>query len=741
MKRIGVVIPAITDNLQSELLDGIFKCAAAADCDVIVFTTATNGLDFHIQSEIMEGEEQIYSLLERVRLDGVLFASQYFIKETVRSMISERIRAAGIPCVDLGGTALGYETVSIPQDEAICTVTDHVIARHHCRRLLFLAGYQENADSQQRLSGFLRAVKAHSCEYEIEYGDFWKGSAIRLGNAILQHERPMPDAIICASDMMAVHLCDTLQKGGLAVPEDIIVTGYDGHLSALSHFPSITTVSGGMRELGRRGAEKLLAQIGISPVPHTDDGLHILYGGSCGCVERMKGYEEAALLVQEFIRDEAEANEMFEMRINSDFITRASSVESLTELVALIDQTAHNLKNFRSMHWCLYPDWDGEPEHPDLIRKSAYPKQMLCILSKSAWQDGVQYGLFPTADCVPMLAKPHPPTLLYLLSLHASAQVFGYCGFAYENAADFTISILLFNLMSAAANGLRMLRHKRYAEYLQRKIEEASLYDKMTDMLSKKGLLQYLEKQEQAGTQNGMMIVTIAKLYANTQESGGGHLSDRVIQSELLLANAIRLLSGRKLQTARLDKQTFAIVFPLAERTAPAQFAEEMMMQLEVMIRKMQEGTAAAFLPEPYYVCGEVTAPAAQCLSALWDALNAHQPKENRFTGVGQFRRLRREIHRAPELNWTLGELSRRLNISKSYVQKLYKEHFGISFKDDLIDARIEMAKRLLQETDLRISEVAASCGYQNATHFMRQFRDKNGVSPSAFRQHDANTD
>ena len=36
MKRIGVIIPAITDNLRTELLDGVFKTASAADCDVIV---------------------------------------------------------------------------------------------------------------------------------------------------------------------------------------------------------------------------------------------------------------------------------------------------------------------------------------------------------------------------------------------------------------------------------------------------------------------------------------------------------------------------------------------------------------------------------------------------------------------------------------------------------------------------------------------------------------------------------
>ncbi|MCR5717775.1 MAG: AraC family transcriptional regulator, partial [Oscillospiraceae bacterium] len=105
------------------------------------------------------------------------------------------------------------------------------------------------------------------------------------------------------------------------------------------------------------------------------------------------------------------------------------------------------------------------------------------------------------------------------------------------------------------------------------------------------------------------------------------------------------------------------------------------------------------------------------------------------FFGVPQLKRLRREIYKAPELDWSLGELASRLHISKSYVQKLYKEHFGISYMDDLIEARIGLAKLLLKETDLRISDIAASCGYHNTTHFMRQFNDKTGMSPTAFRK------
>ena len=53
---------------------------------------------------------------------------------------------------------------------------------------------------------------------------------------------------------------------------------------------------------------------------------------------------------------------------------------------------------------------------------------------------------------------------------------------------------------------------------------------------------------------------------------------------------------------------------------------------------------------------------------------------------------------------------------------------------DDIINTRIDMTKHLLSSTDLQINEIASACGYQNSTHFMRQFKEKVGMTPSKFR-------
>jgi hypothetical protein len=63
----------------------------------------------------------------------------------------------------------------------------------------------------------------------------------------------------------------------------IIVTGFDGHLCAMSNFPSVMTISGAMFELGRAGTEKL---IGITE-NDKNSSMHIVFGASCACVECM----------------------------------------------------------------------------------------------------------------------------------------------------------------------------------------------------------------------------------------------------------------------------------------------------------------------------------------------------------------------------------------------------------------------------------------------------------------------
>jgi len=56
-----------------------------------------------------------------------------------------------------------------------------------------------------------------------------------------------------------------------------------------------------------------------------------------------------------------------------------------------------------------------------------------------------------------------------------------------------------------------------------------------------------------------------------------------------------------------------------------------------------------------------------------------------------------------------------------------------------LIETRIERPRRLLEETDLPIGQIAAACGYANRLYLSRPFRAVVGTAPTTFRaQHRA---
>jgi AraC-like DNA-binding protein/ligand-binding sensor protein len=81
-----------------------------------------------------------------------------------------------------------------------------------------------------------------------------------------------------------------------------------------------------------------------------------------------------------------------------------------------------------------------------------------------------------------------------------------------------------------------------------------------------------------------------------------------------------------------------------------------------------------------------------------------------------------------------LEEIARALNVSKFHFCRIFKQTTGQTFVTFLSCARIEKAKVLLINNDLRISEIAYEVGFQSLTHFNRIFRKFAGRSPTDYR-------
>lgn len=96
---------------------------------------------------------------------------------------------------------------------------------------------------------------------------------------------------------------------------------------------------------------------------------------------------------------------------------------------------------------------------------------------------------------------------------------------------------------------------------------------------------------------------------------------------------------------------------------------------------------------------------------------------------------LRNEIYDAPDRPWSVEMMADKVNFSPSYFQKIYREIFNVPCMTDVICARIERAKSLLMLTDMTARQIASACGYENETHFSRQFRQMIGKTPGEYRR------
>jgi len=89
-------------------------------------------------------------------------------------------------------------------------------------------------------------------------------------------------------------------------------------------------------------------------------------------------------------------------------------------------------------------------------------------------------------------------------------------------------------------------------------------------------------------------------------------------------------------------------------------------------------------------------------------------------------------LNQAEELSLT--KVAKAVNTSSFYFCKLFKKATGLNFTDYVSRVRIEKAKNLLLNPNLRISEIAFEVGFQSLTHFNRVFKKIIGQSPTQYR-------
>ena len=211
--------------------------------------------------EDVDRESAYLDLFREQRVNGVLITPASSATANL-----ERLRTAGIPVVlvdhEIADTS--FCSVSVDDVEGGHLAAAHLLQQGR-RRLMFVGGPSSIAQVTNRLEGARRAVSEVSgATLEvIEMPALTVLNGRAAGEAIVAREASLrPDAVFAANDLLAVGLVQGLTIfGGLRVPEDIALIGYDDIDFASAAVVPLSSVRQPAEEIGHTAVELLLKTI------------------------------------------------------------------------------------------------------------------------------------------------------------------------------------------------------------------------------------------------------------------------------------------------------------------------------------------------------------------------------------------------------------------------------------------------------------------------------------------------
>ncbi len=328
-KVIALCMAKFDGDDQRNFIKTFYDVCLSHNFKLQIFSTLT---DFYFESLTDAAEEQIFDLMEPDKYDAVLIFTSSFKRYDIPERIAQKVLKTGTPCFSMIAPLKGCINVLYSYYNSFEVVVRHMVEHHHPKYINFIAGFKDNEFSEERIEVYKKVLRENNIPIEddrIGYGEFWEAPAAAVLQTFLDSGKPI-DCIICANDMMAMEVCRRLRAKGIRVPEDIMVSGFDGVDLEKYHYPRLTTSRQDLEDFSEKIADVIdECADGLQIESEYEVGCKFRVGQSCGCN------------ILEFSRENVMemGKEIFDA--NRHERTISSHVESLFEKVPLLGNTEY----------------------------------------------------------------------------------------------------------------------------------------------------------------------------------------------------------------------------------------------------------------------------------------------------------------------------------------------------------------------------------------------------------------
>ena len=264
---IGIIVHELKSQFISSVLAGIEKVTTEAGYDLIIG---------HSSETYTKEVANVHNLFHK-RVDG-LIASLAF--DTVDLDHFEPFVQKNIPVVFFDRVEeFPYGTrVVIDNVKAGYEATAHLAAQG-CRRIAHITADLHRNVYAGRLKGYKQALTDYGLHYDpslMMVNDLSEISAVRTARQLIgMSAKTRPDGVFITNDFFAAVFLQTLKEGGISIPEEIAIVGFNNDaISRITH-PKLSTINYPGEEMGEQVARSLLEQLSGSPSARTTDTIII----------------------------------------------------------------------------------------------------------------------------------------------------------------------------------------------------------------------------------------------------------------------------------------------------------------------------------------------------------------------------------------------------------------------------------------------------------------------------------
>lgn len=478
----------INDSQVNHFMHELNKGLVSNDYRLLVYNI---NMDIYWVENYVPAEASVYNLIDYKTVDVIIIMSEKIKSNTVSGRIISKAKANGIPVIVVDGNCEDAVCISFDYEKGFEKIVRHVIEDHGVRKPHFMAGLKGDVFSEARLEVFKKVIAENNIPFSenmLSYGDFWAVPAKQAAQRIVD-SGDIPEAVICANDIMAINVCDVFARNGIKVPEQVIVSGFDGAEEIFSFSPTISSVSCDISALAQTTYETIIRidegypvgrRIFVEPQMFPNE--------SCGCPKYIDSRLQLVCFNNGFYRYQDDLKVLFEI---AGKIQMSGSIEQAAECLnddtyKLIDRLLHNVcvvintSCLRSEINYFSEDVNGDFEDEMYLFYDSYTKK--------------GGRTVPRGDAYPPLEElfENRCPIIYS-SVVFMDKTMGYLCFSFDrhNTDDYKSIFQIVSAMGTALGGYIASRHQKY---LYDRVEELYKTDALTGLYNRHGFRTILSK-------------------------------------------------------------------------------------------------------------------------------------------------------------------------------------------------------------------------------------------------------